>query len=310
MNAKNIVLIICAVAAVAAVAGSYLIWGVPGDLKAEDWRNAILIVGGLTAGIIATWRAYVADEQAKTESKKANIAEQIQITDRFARAIEQLNNEHIYMRIGAVHALERIGHDSEDDVLAVLRLLASFVRGQSPAKNKSVHFELPPDAKEGLDVIVRLTSHYKEFLKDDSFRLDLSASNLASFPVANQGYFCGFDFRGSTIMYQVFPQANFGKASFSDANLTNTRFWKCNFVRAWFGGAILDSAWFYDADMSKATLLGATCNNTDFSTAKNLTTEMLKDIVYDAETPPRVPLGVTLPPPRESKTVLGNPGIA
>lgn len=314
MNANRIVLIICAAVAVAVVAGGYL-WVVPGDfsdLKSEDWRNAIFIVAGLTAAMIAAWRAQVADEQARTESKKADVAERTQITDRFARAIEQLNSENDYMRIGAVQALERIGYDSEDNVMGVLRMLASFVRGQSPAKNEDVYNSLPPDAKEGLGVIVRLASHHKEFLKgDDTFRLDLSESNLTPFPLMEGGHFYGFDFRDSNITYQVFSQTDFGKASFSGAHLTNARFWKCNFVRAWFGGAILDSAWFYDADMSNATMLGATCNNTDFSTARNLTTEMLKDIIYDAETPPKVPEGVTLPHPRESKTVPdNNPGAA
>jgi len=280
------------------------------DLKAEDWRNAIFIVGGLTAAMIAAWRAHVADEQAKTDGKNANTAEKAQITDRFARALEQLNNDNIYMRIGAVHAMERIGRDSEEDVLAVLRLLASFVRGQSPAKNKSVDSGLPPDAKEGLDAIVRLTGHYKEFLKgDDSFRLDLSASNLVSFPVVTQGYFCRFNFGNSNIT-GGFSQSDFEWASFFGADLTRIIFLDCNFRHASFMQANLDSVSFYGVDMSNATLHWATCNGADFSSAKNLTTEMLKDIIYDAETPPRVPEGVALPPPRKNKTVLGNPGIA
>jgi len=279
---------------------------------ADHLRNLIFLTGGITAAMIAAWRAQVADEQAKTESKKAetenkkaNIAEQAQITDRFARALEQLNNDNVYMRIGAVHAMERIGHDSEEDVLAVLGLLASFVRGQSPAKGGGAD-TLPPDAKECLGVIVRLTHNYQEFLKvNDSFRLDLSASNLIPFPMMTQSYLCGFHFDNSNITYQVFSQTNFEKASFSSANLTNTFFWKCNFVRTWFTWATLNSVSFYDADMSNAALRWATCNNTDFSTAKNLTTEMLKNIIYDAKTPPKVPEGVDLPPPRENKTVPG-----
>jgi len=277
---------------------------------ADHLRNLIFLTGGITAAIIAAWRAQVADEQVKTDSKKADIAERTQITDRFARALEQLNNDNIYMRIGAVHAMERIGHDSEEDVLAVLGLLASFIRGQSPAKGGGVD-TLPPDAKECLGVIVRLAHNHQEFLRaNDSFRLDLSASNLIPFPMMTQGYLCGSHFDNSNITYQVFSQTDFERASFSSANLTNTLFWKCNFVRTWFTRANLDSVSFYDVDMSNATLHWATCNNTNFLTAKNLTTEMLKDIIYDAETPPRVPEGVALPPPRENKTVLGNPGIA
>jgi len=320
MNAKKVVLIFCAVAAVVAVAGGYLAWGVPGefsDLKAEDWRNAIFIVGGLTAAMIAAWRAQVADEQAKTDGKNANTAEKAQITDRFARALEQLNNDNIYMRIGAVQALKRVGYDSEDDVMGVLGLLARFVRDRSPAESKGAGVRHPDatesmeDAKEGLDAIGRLASHYKEFLKGyGAFHLDLSASNLTPFPLLIEGYFRNFNFSKSNIVRGYFSKHDFSGVSFVGVDLTDAFFLKCNLVDAWFTGAILNSASFYDVDMSNATLHWTTCNNTDFSTAKNLTTEMLKDIIYDAETPPRVPEGVTLPLPRKNKTVLGNPGIA
>jgi len=278
---------------------------------ADHLRNLIFLTGGITAAMIAAWRAQVADDQAKTESKKAetenkkaNIAEKAQITDRFSRAIEQLNNENIYMRIGAIQALERIGYDSEDDVLGVLRLLAGFVRDKSPWDNKGADI-IPSDAKEGFGVIVRLAGNYKELLKKDKkSRLDLSATNLAPFPLITEGYFYRFDFGRSNIT-GGFLQSNFEWASFFGTDLTHTIFSNCNFRHASFMQALLDSARFYGSDMSNAILHLATCNNTDFSTAKNLTTEMLKNIFYDAKTPPKVPKGITLPPPRENKTVPG-----
>lgn len=297
-----------------------LLWWIFDDFAgqaADHLRNLIFLIGGITAAIIAAWRAQVADEQAKTadeqaktESKKADIAERTQITDRFARALEQLNNDNIYMRIGAIQALERIGYDSEENVLGVLRLLAGFVREQCPVENESVDTVQPDvqesaglDAEEGLEAIGRLAGHYKEFLKgDDAFRLNLSASNLIPFPAMNRGHFCGFRFNHSNIEYQVFEQSDFEKASFFGTDLTSSLFLNCNFIHVSFMRAILDSAKFYNADMSNAELHWATCNNTDFSTAKNLTTEMLKDIIYDAETPPKVPKGVTLPPPREKQS--------
>jgi len=278
----------------------------------DHLRNLIFLTGGITAAMIAAWRAQVADEQAKTESKKAetenkkaNTAEKAHITDRFARAIEQLNNENIYMRIGAIQALERIGYDSEDDVLGVLRLLAGFIRDQSPVKNKDDGINLPSDAKEGMGAIWRLAGDYKELLKKDKkSRLDLSATNLAPFPLITEGYFYRFDFGRSNIT-GGFLQSNFEWASFFGTDLTHTIFSNCNFRHASFMGALLDSAQFYGSDMFKADLSLATCNNTDFSTAKNLTTEMLESIIYDAKTPPKVPKGIILPPPTENKTVPG-----
>jgi len=266
---------------------------------ADHLRNLIFLTGGITAAMIAAWRAQVADEQAKTESKKANVVERAQIADRFARATEQLNNDNIYMRIGAIQALKRIGYDSESDVMGVLCLLACFVRDKSPAKSKGVDIR-PLDAKESLDAVGRLASHYKDFLKgDNEFRLDLSASNLTPFPLSIEGYSRNFDFSKSNIMHSFFVKHDFSGASFVGTDLTNAIFLECNCVDAQFMGAILDSAVFNGTDMSKANFFLTTCNNTILSTAKNLTTEMLKDIIYDEETRPKVPEGVDLPPPRE-----------
>jgi len=79
----------------------------------------------------------------------------------------------------------------------------------------------------------------------------------------------------------------------------------CNFKYVSFTNAVLDGANFVGADMTQAILESAVCNGTNFSTAQNLTTDMLKGIIYDAETPPRVPKGVTLPPPRKKPSGAG-----
>lgn len=302
----------------AGVALYLLLWWISGfdcfaGQAVDHLRNLIFLTGGITAAMIATWRAQVADEQAKTayeqakiESKKADVAEQTQITDRFARAIEQLNNDNVYIRIGAIQVLERIGYDSKDEAKGILRLLAGFVRNKSPAKSNGADIKLPPDAKECLGVIGRLARNYKEYLKwDDTFRLDLSASILIPFPVITRGHFHCFDFDNSIITYQVFSRSDFEGTSFFCTDLTNTRFLNCNFVRAIFMNALLKEAKFHNADMTKASMSSAICNDTDFSTAKNLTTEMLKDIIYDAETPPKVPEGVDLPHPREKQSGAG-----
>jgi len=295
MNAKNMVLIICAIFAVAAVAGGYLFWGVAGKfsgLKAEDLRNLIFLVGGITATIIAAWRARVADKQTQ-------INERGQITERFTKAVEHLGSENIYMRIGALHALERIGHDSENDVVAILRLLSNFVQKQSPVKSKYVVANVeraPLDAREGFGVISRLAKEYEQLLKNQNKKIvNLFSSNLKGLPEFSKGCFFRFDFARCNLSSGFFPRANFEIATFNGACLKGANFQRCNLVEADFRSA----------DMTGVKLQFAVCNGTDFSTAKNLTTDMLKGIIYDAETPPEVPDGVVLPPPRKKPSGAG-----
>jgi len=305
MNANRIVLIICAAVAVAAVAGGYL-WMMPGefsDLKAEDWRNAILIVGGLTAAMIAAWRAQVADKQTQ-------INEQSQITERFTRAVDQLGSENIYMRIGALHALERIGRDSENDVVAILRLLSNFVRSQSPAQDDD-DVRAPLDAVEGFAVIFRLAGKYEQLLRNEKRSVvNLHAAHLPHLVDFSGGRFFGFDFTRCNLSHGFFMGADFEGADLRGARLKCACLDRCNFRNAFFEEAVLDAASFNEADMTQATLWLAVCNGTNFSDAKNLP-EMLSGIIYDEEFKPDVPDGVTLPPPTKSKAMPdNNPGTA
>lgn len=251
--------------------------------SAEHLLNIIYLVGGTTAAFIATWRAWVADKQTK-------INEQGQITDRFTHAVEQLGDKNIYIRIGAIHALERIGRDSEDDLLAVLRLLASFVRDKSPVKQ--VYGRPIPtgpaslEARESMKVIGRLSIICKELLRTEK-GISLSDAYLASLSL--KGYFPSFDFSQSNFYCGCFQDSELEKANFSFSKLLICRFKSCNLRHAEFICANLYDATFDCVDMDGAKLANADCNKTDFSGARNITQEMLSHIIYDAKTPPVLP---------------------
>jgi hypothetical protein len=117
----------------AALAGTALyawaLWKAP-DLmhlrSAQDRYNArilVISVGGAVVvgvGLLYTARTY-------------RLSHRGQITDRFTNALEQLNAEELYVRVGGVQALSRLIHDSpvhHDDVVEVL---AAFVSDRVPA---------------------------------------------------------------------------------------------------------------------------------------------------------------------------------
>ena len=54
-----------------------------------------------------------------------------QVTDRYAKAIEQLGSEKLDVRIGGICALERVARDSARDHPAVMEMLAAFIREHS-----------------------------------------------------------------------------------------------------------------------------------------------------------------------------------
>ncbi len=60
-----------------------------------------------------------------------------QVADRYTKAIEQLGSEKLDVRIGGIHALERVARGSARDHPAVMEMLAAFIREHS-------HEPLPP----------------------------------------------------------------------------------------------------------------------------------------------------------------------
>jgi hypothetical protein len=93
-------------------------------------RSSVLqLIGGMVviAGAIAAWR-------------QVQVSREGQITDRFTRAVDQLGNQNVDVRVGGIYALERIARDSEPDRNAIQFLLGAFVRN---------HANWPTDTPDG-----------------------------------------------------------------------------------------------------------------------------------------------------------------
>src|SRR5215470_12536472 len=90
-------------------------------LKAENDIRTTLLQGVagllLLAGAFGTWRQY-------------KLSQQGQITERFTRAIDQIDyTKAVEVRLGGIYALERIARDSpEPDHWPIMEVLTAYVR--------------------------------------------------------------------------------------------------------------------------------------------------------------------------------------
>ena len=110
-------------------------------------RGRALAVGtGLAALVAVYYTARNADTARKTlqhseesarralqhsiesAARTAALTEQGQVTERYTKAIEQLNADNLGIRIGGVYALERIAADSARDHSTVMEVLTTFIR--------------------------------------------------------------------------------------------------------------------------------------------------------------------------------------
>jgi hypothetical protein len=64
-------------------------------------------------------------------ARNFSLSRQGQMTDRYAKAVEQLGSDKMDVRIGGIYALERIAHDSRRDHSPIMEVLSAFVREQS-----------------------------------------------------------------------------------------------------------------------------------------------------------------------------------
>ncbi len=120
-------------------------------LGAENAARAALVAAVALVGAAAlttryTWRA-------------AKLTEEGQITDRYTKAIEQLGDDKIDVRIGGIYALERIARDSARDQPTVIEVLTTFVREHSRE-------HAPPSARDQPTVIEVLTTFVREHSRE------------------------------------------------------------------------------------------------------------------------------------------------
>jgi uncharacterized protein YjbI with pentapeptide repeats len=113
-------------------------------------KDLVQALGLITAGVAGavgiyfTWRGQRLTRQAQAENQKTtqrqlqNSQEELhltregQITERYTRAIDQLGNESIDVRLGGIYALERIARESREDYRSIMEVLTAYVRQHAP----------------------------------------------------------------------------------------------------------------------------------------------------------------------------------
>ncbi len=256
------------------IQGRYLADNVaPEDIPAlvDEYRRTmaqILAGVALLGGLYLTWRRIGAAERT------VEVTQDGQITERFTRAIEQLGNEKIEVRLGGIYALERIARDSEKDHWPIIEVLTTYVRDNSPATQpvRGPQPERTPtsDVQAILVVLGRRTRSYNN---GEPHPLDLHKSHLrdsrlisASLQHADLSYsnLIGADLRGANLEGANFSGANLENAILKDANLIGANLRGASLGYADLKGANLEDATLARADLQGAYLIEANVKGTNF----------------------------------------------
>jgi uncharacterized protein YjbI with pentapeptide repeats len=217
-------------------------------LENGTYGTVIQALGGLFFFVTAY---FTARNLKATEDK--------QVTERFGKAIEQLEHSGIHARLGGIYALERIAKDSEKDYWQVMEVLTAFVREKAPWPSTLPLPMLPSaDIQAILTVLSRRSKAYGE---GEEHPLDLRQTNLQKANLDEMNL-RGINLRGANLQSASLWQTNLQDANLEEAdcrnaelgeaNLQEANCWKVSFQEAKLEGANLRGARLREADCRNA----------------------------------------------------------
>lgn len=198
-------------------------------------------------GAAATWQ-------------QVQIARDGQNTDRFNRAIEQLGNKSVDVRIGGIYALERLARNSEEDRRMVQMVLGGYIRRRAPwlVGSPGGPDHPTPTVEERRiwlrmnagDVQAALGALGRRPASRDAPRLFLSRVDLRSVRLEDAEL-------SSASFHSNLSGAVLRGSRLKDSDLTDADLRQADLSRVALNGASLRGALLADADLSGADLRGA-----------------------------------------------------
>lgn len=90
-------------------------------------------------------RVRAANKQSEAQVRQAEMARREHVAELFNRAVGQLDDDKLHVRLGAIYTLREISQDFPDLTKAVLELLATYLRESSVSYSDLLP---PPDVRE------------------------------------------------------------------------------------------------------------------------------------------------------------------
>ncbi len=195
----------------------------------------IIVCAVLFVGLYSTWKHVTTTQQTLEATRDS------QITERFTRAIEQLGDERLEVRLGGIYALERIARDSEKDHWTIVEVLSAFVRENAQRQGDKESTDDPASKGPRADIQAILTVLGRRVVAREEgqyFHLNLSTTDLR--------------------------RADLQTAHLEGAVLTNVNLREATLYQANLQGALLAKA-----DLKGAFLIGADLRRANLSDIQN-----------------------------------------
>lgn len=230
------------------------------------------------AGFFSLVTLHYSRKQTSAMERSNNIALKGQATslfEHYSRAIEQLGNDKLEIRLGAISTLEIIANKSDEFYWQIMELLTAYIRENSTIKkdvdiDSIEYFNQPPEetkVREDIQAILTVIGERRYSYKaDEDKRLNLEGTNLrkANLDDANLN---GVNFTKANLEGASLRNAKLKEAVFKGANLRNTSLVKAHLENAEMLGAYLELAQLNHAHLEGAVLGGVRLNSANMREA-------------------------------------------
>jgi hypothetical protein len=116
----------------------------------EVIRNLALGVAALVGSFLAWKRVFAANRQADAAMQQATLARRDHVTELFNRAVGQLSDDKLEVRLGAIFTLREIVENFPDLSAPVYALLTTYLRER--VTDYGDH-DPPPDVREIMETV-------------------------------------------------------------------------------------------------------------------------------------------------------------
>ncbi|MDB5158536.1 MAG: Pentapeptide repeat family protein [Mucilaginibacter sp.] len=260
-------------------------------LENEFRKTIAQIIGGLFVfvGLYFTW------SQLSETRESISISQQVFLTDRYSKAIDQLGSSNPQIRLGGIFSLEKLASSSKEYISVVNNVLATYIRQKSNDTSTYTFEEI--QAAVG---IISFRETNRDYLIDNDHGVNISNSILknlyfenARLPYAKmvKSVFTESTFINANLSYVSGMEADFSKTNLSNSILSQSNFYGGSFKQSIMKGSIIKNSNlqlvnFSEAnlincdlngsDLSDANLYGAILYGADLSTVKGITKDQIK----------------------------------
>jgi uncharacterized protein YjbI with pentapeptide repeats len=250
----------------------------------NDVRTVLLqaVAGAaVLVGVLFTWQQQQATlRQQQITIQQLDTQQQIQVSERFSRAIGQLGSASIDVRLGGLYELEQLARQAHQRRLVIIEVVAAYIREHArPPANAAKAKREPPSQ----DVAAALTIIERRSIQTGDPQVDLRRADFGSVDLSSLALHSldrdfadfhgvnlagvnlgGADLYGVSLHDTDLDGANLAGADLTLANLRDTSAFRTDLRNAHLKLARLNRASLSGADLSGADLSEADLSGSGF----------------------------------------------